>query len=125
MASGIIDPHFIGHCCEIKESIKFELKKQIPPKKHCKKRYDGHLHIPQLHILIDTPHVDFVDIHGLGKENNTSITGLLHGVVGSQCSIECHDMNVIPDGTLCNMEPDIVKLITFKDIYDWLLTGAA
>ena len=98
MTSGIIDPRFIGHCCgEIKESIKFEKKKQIPQKKHCKKRYDGHLHIPQLHILIDTPHVDFVDTHGLGKENNTSIPGLLHGVVGSQCPIECHDMNVIPD----------------------------
>ena len=118
LSSGQEEPKILGHCCEIKESIKVARRK-IPKKNETLKsrRYCGNLYLPQLHIMIDTPLKDFVDIHGLGKENNDSIPGLIHGVVGKFCAEQCQSLNVIPTGNDCIMEEDVVKLIEFTDMF--------
>ena len=82
---------FVGHCCEIKlqvEEAAKSAKKQNNNKDVAISDGDngfykaGLLHFPQLHILVDSPLVDYVDVHGLGKEEcqENEKPGLLHAV---------------------------------------------
>ena len=117
LSSGLESSHIIGHCCEIKESVKVATAKKNAVDKRKQTRFSGNLHLPQLHIMIDTPLKSFVDIHGLGKENNNSVPGLIHGVVGKKCAELCHSKNIVPNGNACRMEEDVVKLISFVDMF--------
>lgn len=85
---------FVGHCCEIKVSInshqsKYQPKQSlppVPPQPSVAPTFKaGLLHLPQLHLLIDSPIADYVDVHGLGKETHEDDQkpGLLHAVVAS------------------------------------------
>ena len=111
------NPLFIGHCCELKNKIErtMESSKGITDD-YSELKYDGYLHIPQLHILLDTPLVDYVDIHGLGKEDVDHTPGLIHGVVSKECAKQCHILNVNVDLVKTNTF-DICQDISYKDIY--------
>ena len=66
---------FIGHCCEVREAVHKACVQAtakgtpavIEPSSTEGEFYvPGLLHFPQLHILIDSPMQDYVDVHGLG-----------------------------------------------------------
>lgn len=65
-------------------------------KNECDNKFDldGHLFIPELHLLIDTP-FDCIDIHGFAKIDVT-MPGLWHCVLSEQCVIEAKKYNVQP-----------------------------
>ena len=99
-----VSKNFIGHCCEVRlriEKCVEEQKKNLVINKNQELRWDGYLHFPQLHILIPPPMNDYIDIHGLGKEDELDVPGLLHGVVGHATATECSLQLVNPSGERC------------------------
>ena len=117
LSSGTNDANIVGHCCEIKNNIKKESAKFNDETAFKSVLYDGYMHLPQIHTLIDSPINGFVDIHGLGKENTSSVPGLIHGIIGKKCARACHRLGVVPDGTSCKMGEDVVKFLEFEDIF--------
>lgn len=63
--------------------------------------FDGYIPLPQLHILIPLPLHDSIDVHGFGKEDETDLPGLLHGVVGFETARKCVIKNIVPSGDSC------------------------
>ena len=61
--------------------------------------YGGYLHLPELHILLPTTIVKYVDVDGFGKEDIVEVPSLLHMVVDMECAKECNECDIIPDGT--------------------------
>ena len=121
LSSNIVPINFVGHCCELSQKI----IKNSPTSLECSKKslfenkilYDGCLHIPSMGILIDTPFVSHVDVHGLGKEFPTEGTrGLLHGVVDYKTAKICHEKGIIPDGSKSIILYEKTVAIDFKDI---------
>ena len=92
---------FVGQCCELKMAIENHATKNkisCPNEKHDGLLYDGYLHFPELEILISRSIIQFVDIHGLGKEDNTDVPGLLHGVVNEvSVTVCCCSLYTIPN----------------------------
>ena len=87
-----LNKDFIGHCCEINLNITNEKKRKshllthqtrAPPTSDNITIRAGLLHLPQLHVFIDSPMISYVDVHGLGKENTEEncTPGLIHAVV--------------------------------------------
>ena len=84
MKGTLQSPDFIGHCCEIKVTInkhKVQHISKSPDKNEGKLLYDGYLHIPGIQVLIPPSIKQHIDVHGLGRENNDQLPGLIHGVV--------------------------------------------
>lgn len=114
---------FIGHCCELKSNIEEAIDDVNSPKKittldTLDTKYDGCLHFPELHILLDTPYISHIDIHGLGKEQPLLGTpGLLHGVVDKACAIECHQENTMTKGTYTNLLSEYKETIEFNNVH--------
>ena len=93
--------NFIGHCCEVETKIRETMNKSagllstqdkvsIDSEDH-RVIKAGMLHFPQLHILLDSPMVEYVDVHGIGKENSSNHKqkpGLLHAVVHEDCILK-------------------------------------
>ena len=78
-----------------------------------------YLHFPQVHIILDSPIVDHVDVHGLGKEDSCDGTpGLVHGVVDKLCAIECAQKNIKPSGLLSKVRVSHQSSIQFTDIFN-------
>ena len=86
----IDDVSFVGHCCEVRQQIEKCVKtKQYSEINHNELQHDGFLHIPQLHILIPPPIRGWIDVHGLGAEDQLDIPGLIHGVFGYETANIC------------------------------------
>ena len=119
LCNGETPKDFVGHCCELQlkiEASSDNLKEVESTIKDMK--YDGCLHFPELHILLDTPYISHVDIHGLGKEQPLLGTpGLLHGVVNKECAIECHQQKLVPNGTSTNLLSERQEIIEFNNIH--------
>ena len=112
---------FVGHCCEISLKVK-ELSENLKEVQETpatmNTKYDGCLHFPQLHILLDTPYISHVDIHGLGREQPLLGTpGLLHGVVDKDCAMECEQQKLVPSGTSTKLLSEHQEIIEFNNIY--------
>ena len=76
--------NFIGHCCEVGVSInnaKEVVKDSRRIEDGAELLFDGCLHIPGIHILLPSPIVDYVDVHGLGREGEYDLPGLLHDIL--------------------------------------------
>ena len=118
----ILPKKFIGHCCELKNSISnHQLQNEKMVDEHeCRDiKYDGYLHFPQVHILLDSPMVNHVDVHGLGKEDVFQGTpGLIHGVVDKYCATECARKNIIPSGSLTKVRVSHQSSIEFTDVFN-------
>ena len=128
--SDIVPTTFIGHCCEVKNMINNPMCQKEPQifskEIQTGMNLDGHLHFPQLHILLDSPLVNHVDVHGLGKEDPLQGTsGLIHGVVDKYKVREriyqiTHDIFTLGDNfSTCPM----FKKTTIKIIVRLLLYG--
>ena len=89
---------FIGHCCEVKHKIEAAAKESTHD--HCLTRSEvsgrvfkaGLLHFPELYLLLDSPMVNYVDVHGLGKENceDREKPGILHAVLHKDLVEDMH-----------------------------------
>ena len=94
-------PDFVGHCCEVRKKI--EESRQADP--HITSvsslKFDGYLHLPQLHVLVPPPMDRFVDIHGFGAESEMDTPGLIHAVVNRETARLCYIHNVVPNGRNC------------------------
>ena len=78
--------------------------------------YDSYLHFPQLEILIPPSIIEFVDIHGLGEEDDADVPGLLYGVVNSVTA--SHFLNdSTPDALKCNELSTETRLVNYIDIF--------
>ena len=116
--NNIVPKNFIGHCCELKSKIKDNMKIEDHITTNPIK-YDGYLHFPQVDILLDTPLVTHVDVHGLGKEDPLQGTpGLLHGVVDKECAINCFKDNIVPLGVKSNCMVSYKSSLLFDDMFD-------
>ena len=117
IATNKIPSTFVGHCCEIRQNIQIHKSNSVPLQR-AKLRYDGYLHLPQLHILLPPPLHQCIDIHGFGKENNKDTPGILHGVVNQYCAAQCYEYDIVPDGSKCKYNVSTTKKsIEFKNIY--------
>jgi hypothetical protein len=118
----ILPKNFVGHCCEIKEKISDKCIHHHIDADHMQvkdMKYDGYLHFPQVHIILDSPIVDYVDVHGLGKEDSCDGTpGLIHGVVDKLCAIECAQNNIKPSGLLSKVRVSHQSSIEFTDVFN-------
>ena len=100
MATNRTPPIFIGHCCEIRQNIeKFQLNQSYLLRSET--LYDRYLHLLQLQVLLPPPLQQSIDIHGFGAEDKKDIHRMLHGVVNQYCTRNCHEYNIIPNGTMC------------------------
>ena len=119
--NSIVPKEFIGNCCEIKNKIEKCMDHNSTLnsiKDNVELQYDGYLHFPQLHLMLDTPYVTHVDVHGLGKEDLLNGTpGLIHGVIDQQCATECAKFNIKPLGTKSKLVVSYQSSMTFNNMF--------
>ena len=109
----IIPFNFIGHCCEISNSMQ-GLKSTS--NKSGKKQFDGWLFLPQLNLLIDSPLHGNINIHGFGK-GDKMIPPLIHGVIGHTLSRYLYKVRFKPDTRNKNLLSSEKHPICFKDYF--------
>ena len=112
--------NFIGHCCEVGLSIdsaKKAMKDSEGINGDTELLFDGCLHIPGIHVLLPSLMIDYVDVHGLGREGEDDLPGLLHGVVNRVNAMTFYKRKLKPDGTMCKHLSHIVKSINCDNIY--------
>ena len=61
--------------------------------------------------------VGYVDIHGLCREGEDDLPGLLHSVVDMPNTRHFYKMYLKPDGTMCKKVSHIVKLLNCDNVY--------
>jgi hypothetical protein len=67
--------------------------------------------------MINTPSYEYVDIHGLGKENCNGVPGLIHGVISPTLSRLCFEHNIDLDGTKSNLVDSKCLYPNYTGIY--------
>ena len=60
--------------------------------------------------------MEHIDIHGFGKEPQSVLPGLLHGVVDKIWAEEYFALNITPDGSKCNDLPQILKDVIYVNM---------
>jgi hypothetical protein len=73
-----------------------------------KRRYDGHLVLPEYGLLLDSSLNGDMDMHAFGN-GDPQMKGVWHTLVLQGVAIEAHEQNLIPDGTACS--PGASKMI--------------
>ena len=89
LINNVIPASFIGHCCEVQCRIKKATEQStsnitVQENDGSKRVFKaGLLHLPELYLLLDSPMVHYVDVHGLGREksNGEEKPGILHAVL--------------------------------------------
>ena len=114
-------PSFIGHCCELKTTInknKYSTchKRNNDVLDRSQLLYDGCLHIPAIAILIPPSMNCCVDVHGLGREGNIELPGLLHGVINKENAKVIYEKKLKPNGRNAHELPTVNKIVSCKNI---------
>ena len=58
----------------------------------------------------------YVDVHGLGREGNVELPGLLHGVIKRENASVFYEMIIEPSGTNTNELPKVHKIVSCDNI---------
>ena len=74
--------------------------------------YDGCLHIPAIAILIPHSMNCCVDVHGLGREGNIELPGLLHGVINRENAKVLYKKKLTLNGTNVHELPTVSKIVS-------------
>ena len=70
-----------------------------------------------MELLIPPSIVEFVDIHGLGKEDDINAPGLMYGVVNAVTAVYMFKNDCTPDVSKCNELSTETKLVNYVDIF--------